>query len=241
MRAPRGLLQRNPACRRWQPILPVDDGWLVARFSSLLGVWGRANQTNPKQHGMSKEHQPRSTAPPDSQVRQVGKVLKRLSPREISRGLRRHPMVFEGREAVKLFQETGVAKNPTDALAIGNAFLREDEITKQPHHDGIIICVLCPTRAASILSCVQRVFVSVLWPFSFLFVRVSFVSRPRASVLVCVPLSLSGSLGSSRRVFSLLPVLYGFCFFCSVLWSGAAVGRREDQTQSDKITLTFFL
>eukprot|EP00903_Cladosiphon_okamuranus_P012466 g11675.t1 len=61
---------------------------------------------------------------PIEKVRKIGRVLKQLSPKDITRGLRRHPMVFEGREAVKLFEESGVANNPTDALAIGNAFLR---------------------------------------------------------------------------------------------------------------------
>lgn len=59
------------------------------------------------------------------QVRKHGRVLQRLQPRDVTRGLRRYPMVFQGKEAVELLIDTGKAKDTTDALAIGNAFLRE--------------------------------------------------------------------------------------------------------------------
>lgn len=60
------------------------------------------------------------------QVRNMGHVWQqRLTPRNIQRGLRRHPMVFQGKEAVETLVASGVAKDVTDALTIGNAFLRE--------------------------------------------------------------------------------------------------------------------
>lgn len=62
-------------------------------------------------------------------------------------------MVFEGREAVKLFQESGVANTPTDALAIGNAFLRENENSTHdltlPDTDGLS-CVVFPVHPSSL-------------------------------------------------------------------------------------------
>lgn len=60
------------------------------------------------------------------QVRKLGRVLERLSPKDITRGFRRHPMVFQGKDAVDLLIEKGVAKHVTDALAIGNVFLRKN-------------------------------------------------------------------------------------------------------------------
>ncbi|CAM9785040.1 unnamed protein product, partial [Ectocarpus sp. 12 AP-2014] len=61
---------------------------------------------------------------PSDKVRKHGRVLQRLQPRDVTRGLRRYPMVFQGKEAVELLIDTGKAKDTTDALAIGNAFLR---------------------------------------------------------------------------------------------------------------------
>lgn len=59
------------------------------------------------------------------QVHKLGQVLERLNCRDILRGLRRHYMVFHGNELVQVLIESGVAKDEMDALAVGNAFLRE--------------------------------------------------------------------------------------------------------------------
>ena len=90
-----------------------------------------------------------------AQVRKLGHVLKRLSPKDVTRGLRRHPMVFEGREAVKLFQDSGVANNPTDALAIGNAFLRENDDTAVYYYCSLGTREVFPRHTGRRLSCVN--------------------------------------------------------------------------------------
>lgn len=59
------------------------------------------------------------------QIRKLGQVLQRLQSRDIQRGLKRHHKVFPGKEAVELLIDSGMARDAMDALAIGNAFLRE--------------------------------------------------------------------------------------------------------------------
>lgn len=58
-------------------------------------------------------------------MHKLGQVLERLNCRDILRGLRRHYRVFPGNELVQVLIESGVAKDEMDALAVGNAFLRE--------------------------------------------------------------------------------------------------------------------
>ena len=59
------------------------------------------------------------------QVHKLGQVLEMLNSRDIQRGLRRHYAVFPGNELVQLLIDSGVAKDETDALAVGNGFLRK--------------------------------------------------------------------------------------------------------------------
>lgn len=70
-----------------------------------------------------------ATSLPLEQVRNLGGVLQKLKLRDLQRGLRRHHQVFLGTEAVQVLIESSVAKDETDALAIGNAFLREHGLT----------------------------------------------------------------------------------------------------------------
>lgn len=84
-----------------------------------------------------------------NQVRKIGRVLQRLMPKDATRGLRRHPMVFQGKDAVDLLIETCVAKDATDALAIGNAFLRES--TFLGYIDGIYRLYICLLLVGAIM------------------------------------------------------------------------------------------
>lgn len=58
--------------------------------------------------------------------------------RDLHRGLRRHLKVFTGKEAVGVLVESGVAKDITDALAIGNAFLRKFRILSVVRYQDLV-------------------------------------------------------------------------------------------------------
>ncbi|CAM9833106.1 unnamed protein product [Discosporangium mesarthrocarpum] len=61
---------------------------------------------------------------PDEELRRKGKVLNKLDLAMVQRGLKRYPRVFTGKAGTRLLVNSGMAKDDSEALSLGNAFLK---------------------------------------------------------------------------------------------------------------------